>query len=195
MAVGDEYIQEAVVVEIQETCAPPKKGNSGTAKSGRIGDIREVEVAIIAVESLVVIGKRGDEKIETAVAVVVSDGNAHGCLGETFVGKRKAGKIADVFKRAVVAISVKIAWNRIVGDGEIEPTIIVRIDKHRRKTIVVLRIGDAGFFADVDESAVAVIVKQMIAFPSKPARATHEEAYAAKLACARRYSSLPCHTT
>jgi len=50
--------------------------------------------------------------------------------GQDFVGKRKAGKIADVFKRAVVAIAVEIAWNGIVGDDEIEPAIIVRIDKH-----------------------------------------------------------------
>jgi len=74
VAIGDEYIQEAVVVEIQEAAPQPRNGIVD-CQVGRIGDIREIEVAIIAVESLVVIGKRGDEKIEAAVAVVVSDGN------------------------------------------------------------------------------------------------------------------------
>src|SRR5713101_289676 len=193
MPIGDENIQEAVVVEIQKTRAPPKERNSGTAKSCGIGDIREVEGAVIPVERLVVIGKRGNKKIEAAVAVVVSDGNAHRCLGQTFIGERETREIADVFKRAIVAIAVEIARNRIVGHRKVEPAVIVRIDKHRRKPIVVLRIGDASFLADVAKSAVAVIVKEMVAFARKPTWATHEEAYAAKLACARGDSSLPCH--
>jgi len=69
-------------------------------------------------------------------------------------------------------------WRR-----EIEPAIS-SASKTPTQDIVALRIGDAGFLADVGESAVAIIVKEMSPSPGSP-RGAHQEAYAAKLACAR----------
>src|SRR6266853_1262893 len=190
VAVGDEYIQQAIVIKIQETCAPTQERNGGAAESCGIGNIRKVEVAVITVQRFVVVGKRGDEKIQATVAIVISDGNTHGCLRETFVGQSKTGQIADIFKSAVVTIPIEIARNRIVGNRQIDPAVIVHVGKNRRKAVVALRIRDARLLADVRKSAVAIIVKQMVALSGKTTRTTHKETYAAKLAGIHRDSSL-----
>src|SRR5205823_6241039 len=78
VAVGDEEVEEAVIVKIDETGAPTEKWNSGNAQAGAKGNINEICVAFVAIESLVVVGEGSDEEVELAVTVVVTECDAHG---------------------------------------------------------------------------------------------------------------------
>src|SRR5438552_9763492 len=72
-----------------------------------------------------------------------------------------------------MAIVVKVAWHGIVGHRQIQPAIVVYIDKYRGKTVVAFRIRYASFLADVRKSAIAVIVKQMVALAGHAPRSAH----------------------
>src|SRR5712664_405227 len=63
VAVGDEQVQKPVIVKIEKTSAPTEERNRGQAKTGTKGNIGKGRFAIVAVESLVVVGKGGDEKV------------------------------------------------------------------------------------------------------------------------------------
>ncbi len=90
-------------------------------------------------------------------------------------------------------IAVEIARHRIVGHHEIDPAVIILIHEHRGEPVIGLRVGDARLFAHVYESAISIIVKQMVALSGQAARPTHQKAHATKLARARGDSSLACN--
>ena len=70
--VGDEEIEIAVAIVVDErgARAPP-----GVADAGGLGDVGERAVAVVAVQRLR--AERGHEEIEVAVVVVVADRRAH----------------------------------------------------------------------------------------------------------------------
>jgi len=57
-------------------------------------------------------------------------------------------------------VAVEVIGNRVVCDDQIEPAVVVDIDKHRSKTIAALCVGNACFDAYIGESAVAVVVNR-----------------------------------
>src|SRR6185503_16246287 len=127
MAVGEKQIQQAIVVIVEKSCSPAEKRNGGIRNSGRIAHIREAGIPVISVERVVVIRKIGDAEVDAPVSVVIAYRNPHRCLFAAFIVKRKSRKIADVLECAVVLVAVKILWDRIVGDQQIRPAIVVYI--------------------------------------------------------------------
>src|SRR5207248_4012399 len=86
---------------------------------------------------------------------------------------------------------VQIPGNGVVGHGQIKPAVVILIHQYRGQAVIMLRVGDASFSTDIGECAIAIVVKQMIAFPRQTARAAHGETHAAILACAQADSTLP----
>src|SRR5271167_17689 len=85
--------------------------------------------------------------------------------------------------------AVKILRHRIIRDQKVDPAIVVHVDENRRQTVIAAGIGNAGLHAHIGESAIAVVVKQMIALARQPARAAHDRD-ATKLAEPRWYAAL-----
>src|SRR5438552_3913464 len=86
-------------------------------------------------------------------------------------------------------IPVEIVWRRIVCDQEVDPTVVVHVDKNRCKSKIRGCIGDASFFADVGECAVAVVVEETISLARYSARPAHH-VHPAKLTRIRGKSAL-----
>src|ERR1017187_7775252 len=85
MAIGDEKVLPAIVVEIHE-CGPPLDVSCVAGEAGLNCNVQKAAVAIVAVESGGVAGEVGLEDIEVAVAVVVGGGGSHsGLLAPVFV--------------------------------------------------------------------------------------------------------------
>src|SRR5580700_1822505 len=70
-------------------------------------------------------------------------------------------------------VAVKILGDRIIGDQQVEPAVVVDINEHRRQAVITPGVGDASFYAHISKSAVAVVVKQMVALARQAARAAH----------------------
>src|SRR5262249_14184740 len=147
--------------------------------------VREISVAIVYIECVVVVGKSCDIKIHLAVAVEITDRNSHRSLLAAVFAQRKTGQITYILKCPVMTIFVEIVRHRIVGDKKIDPAVVINVNENRSETVVSMRIGNTRFLADIREGSVAVVVKQMIAFSLKSSRAAHYF-YAAELTIASR---------
>src|SRR5262249_9350075 len=151
MAVGGKDVEPAVIVVVEKAGSPAQKGIFGIGELGADGDVGEIAAAIVAIEGVVIVGKVGDVKADAAAVIVVAGGDAHGSLFAAVVIEGEAGKVADVFERAVVLVAVEIFGHRIIGHCQVEPAIVVNVHKNRGETVIVVRVRDAGFDAHVGE--------------------------------------------
>ena len=71
-------------------------------------------------------------------------------------------------ERAVVVVAEQQVVGGVAGDVDIGPAIAVEISSDRGEAIARLHRGDAGFFADIGEGAVAVVVIEKAGFLRKP---------------------------
>src|ERR1700722_18373421 len=70
-------------------------------------------------------------------------------------------------------VAVKILGDRIIGDQQVEPAVVIHINEHRRQAVISPGVGDASLYAHISKSTVAVVVKQMVALSRQAARAAH----------------------
>ena len=167
VTVGDEEVEKSVIIEIEEAGAPTEERYGGKAKTGTEGDVGKCGGAIVAVESFVVVGKRGDEQIQLAIAIVIAESDAHGGLRAALFAECETGCVADVLEGTVSAIAIEIVGAGIIGDGEVGPAVVVEVGENGRETVAKLRVGDARVKADVGEGAVAIVAEEMIGFTEK----------------------------
>src|SRR6185369_3268795 len=120
-----------------------------------------------------VIGEHGDVEIHFAVAVVVPGGNPHGCLRQPCIGKSESGDITYILEGSVFAVAVQVARSRIVGHRQIEPPVIIYVNKDRGESVVILRVRNAGLLAHIGESTITVVVEEMVALAWQAARPAH----------------------
>src|SRR5215467_10283859 len=106
MAIGYKQVEQAIIVEIQEACAPSKERYCWRAQPSLVGHVRKTSVALIAIKRVVVVGKTGDVKIQFAVSVVISNGDPHRGLFPSFAAQRKPGHIAHIFESAVAKVAI-----------------------------------------------------------------------------------------
>ncbi len=183
VAVGDEGVEQAVVVEVQETVSPSQEWDGGLSESGFEAYVGEAGVAVVAEQGFVVVGEGADQKIDLAVAIVVADGDSHGGLLASVAAQGQAGDEAYVFEGAVVAVAVEVAGDGIISDYQVEPAVVVYIDEDGGEAIVPVGVGYAGFHADVGEGAIAVVVEEMVGLAGESERSA-EDVDAAELAAA-----------
>src|ERR1700680_3346072 len=96
VAVGNENIKEAVIVEVEEAGAPAEEWNRGIPETGFEGNVGERGIAIVTIESFVIVGEGSDEEIELAVAIVVAGADAHGRLAAAITIDSESRHITDV---------------------------------------------------------------------------------------------------
>ena len=119
------------------------EGAAGVADGFGAGDggIFEVEVDVA-----------GDEEVEVAVAVVVSEGGSGGPGAEG-----DFGGFSNVSECAVVVVAIEAVF-AVVGDVEVGPAVVVEVADDDAVAPAV--VGDPGFFSDVGEGAVVVVVEE-----------------------------------
>src|ERR1700674_3701875 len=164
VAIGDENIEETVIVEVEEAGSPCEKWNRGVAEAGAEGNVGEISAAVVAVKGLVIVGEGGDEEVKLAVAIVIADADAHGSLCAAFFVNGEAAEVAYVLERAVVAVAVEIVRSGVVGDDQVQPAIVVEIGEDGSEAVATFAVSDARLQADVGERAIPIVVEEMIAF-------------------------------
>src|SRR5260370_31705532 len=124
--------------------------------------MRESGAREIVVKRGCVAGKIGFDEIEVGVEIVVGGGDAHAGL-RFAVGAESAARIhGNVNEGAVFLILIERAGGGIVGDVNVRPAVVVEIGGEHAEAVGAVGFEDAGFFADVGEGAVAVVVIQNI---------------------------------
>jgi len=167
VAVADENVGPAVVVHVKKTAAPAEILRV-LAEAGLIGGVLEIGAAEIVVERRGVAGKIGFDEIEIAVEIVIGGGDAHAGLGLAVGAERAAGFESDVREGAVLFVLIERAGGGIVGDVNVRPAVIVEIGSEHAEAVGAVGVEDAGFFGDIGEGAVAIVVIENI-FSAKQA--------------------------
>src|SRR5207237_7887126 len=114
------------------------------------------------------VGEVGDEQIEPAVVIVISEVYAHRAKLLTIVAKRHAGEQSDFVKRAIVLVAVEEVWAGVVGHEQIRPAVVIVISPDCPEAITMFRIVNSSFLGNVFEGAIAAIMKQEIALAFHP---------------------------
>ena len=157
VAVGDHDVEPAVVVHVEEADAPAEIAGVD-ADAGEVGAVVEVEAAEVLVEGFGVSGEVGLDDVEEAVAIEVSDGDAHAGLGLAIGRVGDAGFDGHILECAVLLVLVEGGGGGVVGDVDVGPAVVVEVGDADAESIGADGVEDAGFFADVGEGAVSVVV-------------------------------------
>ncbi len=145
VAVGDEDVEPAIVVEVDEADAPAEIAGV-EAEAGEVGVVFKGAVAEVEVEGVGVAGEVGLDDVEQAVAVEVADGDAHAGLRLAVGRVGDAGFDGQVFEGAVLLVLIEGGGGGVVGDVDVGPAVVVEIGDDDGEAVGADGVFDAGLF-------------------------------------------------
>src|SRR5262245_36787377 len=158
VAVDQEDVEPAVVVEIHEPAAPAEEARID-ADAGGEGHVVEAQAgrlhAKVAVERRGVAGEVGLEDVEQPVAVVIADAHAHSGLRLSVTAVSRARLDADVGERPVFVVVVERGGGRIVSDINVGPGVVVEIRRDDSESVRAVGLQNARLVRNVRERDVA----------------------------------------
>src|SRR5215510_2732962 len=101
MPVRDEEIDPPVVIVIKKLCSPSDIGHADRRHIRFVGHIAERVLAVVVIESIVLISEVRLEEIEFPVVIVIPDRYPHTPLLAPVTVDRRAGDETDLFEGAV----------------------------------------------------------------------------------------------
>src|SRR5580704_3696676 len=170
VAVADQNIGPAIVVEIQESAAPSQKLRVRAQPRGKRG-VLEVARALIVVERRGVTGEIGLHQIQVSIQIVIRRGNPHPGLRLAVRAQGTPGFDGDVFERSILLVVIESAGSRVIGHVDIGPAVIIKIGSEHAQSISPVRAKDSSGLGNVGKRAVAVVVVKNI-FPALQTRRT-----------------------
>src|SRR6266404_2543211 len=145
-------------LSMSEKTAAPAEILRVLAEAALVRGVLEIRAAEIAVERRGISGEICFDEIEIAVEIVIGGGDAHAGLGLA-VGAESAARFqGDIDERSVLLVLIQRAGCRIVGNVNVRPAVVVQIGSEHAEAKSAVSLEDAGFFADVGESSIAVVV-------------------------------------
>src|SRR5439155_1759819 len=144
VTVANEDVGPAVIVHVKKTAAPAEILRV-LAETALIGGVLEIRAAEIVVKRRRVAGEIRFDQVEIAVEIVIGGRDAHAGL-----------------RLAVGAESATSFDGDVVGDEKIEAAVAIVVDESAAGVPALAVSGDSGFFADVSECAIAVVVIENI---------------------------------
>ena len=175
VAVANQDVGPAVVVEVEKAAAPAEILRV-LAEAALKRGVLEIRAAQIAVERRSIAGKIRFDEIEIAVEIVIGGGDAHAGLWLAVGAERAAGFDGDVGEGAVLFVLIERAGGGIVGDVNVRPAVVIEIGSEDTEAKSAVGFQNAGFFADVGERAIAVVVVENVfsAVESRRAAGNHD---------------------
>src|SRR6202162_2768339 len=164
VAVADQNIGPAIVVEIEEPATPSQKLRVRAQPRGERG-ILEVARALIVVERRGVAGEIGLDQIEVSIQIVIRRGNPHAGLRLSVRAQGTPRFHGDVFQRSILFFVIESAGSRVISHVNIRPTVIIKIGSEHAQSISPVRAKDSSGLGNVGKRAVATVVVKNI-FPA-----------------------------
>ena len=138
VAVDEEQVEPAVLVEIEEPDAPPEPPRV-QADAARKRPVLAQPLPVVGVQRRRVAGEIGLEDVDGPVAIVITDRDAHAGLRFAVLAVGAARRDADVRERAVRVVQIQRAWIRVVGHVQIDPAVVVEIERADAEAVGALR--------------------------------------------------------
>src|SRR5215469_4581985 len=157
MAVGEDEVELAVVVVVEEFEPPAAEEPGGLGDFVRARDIAKGFVFLVAVEREALLVDVGDEEVLVAAAEEIGGIDAHAGSGLAFLAEGNFGGERDLFELAVAAVGVEEILHRVVGDEEVHEAVVVDVGGDHAKAFAE-RAGNARALLRRCERAIAVIV-------------------------------------
>src|SRR6266404_4467538 len=120
------------------------------------------------------------KKLVPHPTTVVEVAKVHTHVAElhAFTTQSQTREHAFIGKRAVMVVVIEVVWDRIVGNEEVGPAVIVVVGPNHAKAIIADLIVDTGLHGNLLKRAVTAVVVQEIAFAHEaPRAALHEHAF------------------
>ena len=108
------------------------------------------------------------------VAVVVARVGAHPRLGPRIAVHRDTGDEPDALEAAVPQVAIQEVGVRVVGDEQIDETVVVVVGRHDAEAVGAGRIGEPVGRGRFHEAAVPDVLEEQIGLAGKPRRADHD---------------------
>src|SRR6185369_5461456 len=103
------------------------------------------------IKRVVFVGEVADEDVELAVVIIIAGGHAHAALLAAILVDGGARAEANLFERAVAFVSVVEVWRRVVGNKDVDQTIVIEIAGENAETVITIGVRNARLFRDVGE--------------------------------------------
>ena len=117
--------------------------------------------AVVVIEHVGVVGEVRLEDIETAIEVVVANGDAHARLLQSVFAQGGAALEPLLPKGAVVLVAKEPARSGVARDVDVGPAVVVVVGGNGSHGIRAAGGCDAGLPADIGERAVTIVAKQL----------------------------------
>ncbi len=168
VAISCEEVQPAIKVIVEEEDAESKGHLAGGADALGEGFVREESGLVTGdVDGCHFVGEVADGDSEGVILVEVGGVDAHGTAGSSEGIEGDAGGGADIAECAVLLVAEHEILDRVIGDDEVEPAIVIDVDRADTEGFgegqvcgAITELDTAGFGA-VGERSVAVIAVEV----------------------------------
>src|SRR5579862_9780441 len=106
MSVSRQQVQPAVVIIVQEFSSPTQKRKGDGAQSGLLGYFHEIQAAVVVLQGIAVVRKRGEKEVIPSIVIVVTHGHAHVRLRASVRVGAQATHPAYFLKSAVAPVVI-----------------------------------------------------------------------------------------
>jgi len=162
MAVGEEEVDEAVVIVVEIFQAPAAQQARGARDAIGLGHVAKRFVFIVFVDRKHFVIDVGDEEVLIAAAAEVGGVHAHAGARTPGVTEAYAGLQSDFVpfpgaSRAGAAVDEKKILDGVVGDEEVHVAVVVDVRGDHAEALA-KGFGDGRALAHFGEGAVAIVV-------------------------------------
>src|ERR1700686_668993 len=125
MALSDEQVLPAVVVEIFQADTPSGTAGGECAEAGFETSIGERAFAVVVVEAVDFAGQFGDDDVGFAVVVVILKDSTHAGKGFAVGRERGAGFEGAFGERSVAVVVEEELLHAVIGDEDVREAVVV----------------------------------------------------------------------
>src|SRR5258708_13078293 len=126
MAVADQNVRPAIVIEVKETATPPQKLRVRAQPRCKGGVLKGAGPEVVVKRGCVA-GEVRLDQVEIAIEIVVGGGHAHASLGLAIRTEGTPCLDCNVFKGAVLLVVVERAGGGVVGNVDVGPAVVVEV--------------------------------------------------------------------
>src|SRR6266853_2880986 len=156
VALGNEKILPAVVVEIFQAHAPAGTARSKSAEASLQALISESASAVVVIQAVEFTRQNGDDHVGAAIIIVVLKNRAH--AGKTFaVGRKRRARLQSTLVEGAVAVVMEeILLHAVVRDKNVGEAVAIVVGERNAKSLSLFR-GKSCVFANVFECSITAI--------------------------------------
>ena len=126
VAVADQDVGPAIVIEVEKAATPAQKLRVCAQSRGKGGVLKGAATEVV-VERGRIAGEVCLDQVEIAIEIIVGGGDAHAGLWLAIWTEGTPGLDGDIFKSSVLFVVVKRARGGVIGNVDVGPAVVVEV--------------------------------------------------------------------